>query len=149
MKIFLGCALMLFSLNAYCFDVWIEERFSGDEIVYSSGTSESLIIGSRGVGYAIPRVEVIVGDSIIMQIDDSSPKTYPLKKIVASTYLIDESKDLVTSIANAKKVLIRYARCNNTVGGCPFSKKGIPDASRWEFEITLAEKFKDYQERVR
>lgn len=143
-----GLVLLICTATANAFDTWREESFKGGETVYLSGISEALIIGSRGIGYSMPSVEVIVGNAITITIDDEPPTTRKLNHLVAMTYLIDDTPTLIHKIAKAKKVKIQYSRCNNTVGGCSFTRRGIPDESVWEFETALSEQYPNYQQQI-
>lgn len=150
-KLLFGCLLALTSLGANAFDRWVDDTFSGGETVYSAGVAQVLVVGARGVGITInPNVEGhVMGGKVSLILDDGKIEEMPIKNVGFATYLIDSPKELVSRIADSKKVEIQYNRCMSFISGCPFTYKGDTKKTTWEFDTSLSQQFKDYQERIR
>jgi hypothetical protein len=142
---------LFFPTYAIAGDDWSERNNKAGETIYKSGYEQVLLVGARGVGfmYSLPSAVDLMGEEVVLRIDDGSQEKFKTVKIVANTILISPSPEVVKRIANAKRVELSYRMCPANIDGCTFSYFGGTTKSKWEFETTLAEQFKGYQEKIR
>ena len=150
-NIFLLAFLSLLSTVANAFDSWTEDTFNYEtkETVYKSGYENWLMIGPKGMAYSTALVMPVesFGVDVKIKIDGAEPIQLPISQIGVNTILISNSIEMISKVANAKRVEINLRRCY--VKTCTLSKTGGQEKFVWRFEVPLAEQFKDYQERIR
>ena len=135
---------------AFAFDTWAETKYESGESIYVTEPMPSLIIGQNGVGLAYLNFfsgRDIVPEKTILTVDG---KDYPVELYsIAPLFLrFKDGTGLTPAIANAKKISLKTRQCS--WGACVLSKTGgTHKVIEWEFEQSLSERFKDYQERMR
>lgn len=145
-------SFLTFATNVFAYDIWKTERFSGGETVFYSGVGNILVVGDRGVGYVRNNLMIaglLLSDNVVLTIDDFPSMSIKSSNLGNNTLAISDNPDVLKKIANAKKIKIKVDLCVSPFGGCTFTRKGFETIAEWSFETSLAEQFKDYQERIR
>ena len=149
-KIVLFLSLLVIATFAHAEDSWDERVYDSGERIYKSGFEQYLIVGKKGFGfsYAITGAADNFGDVVTLKIDKGQPEQIKVSKVGTNTFLISSNPAFIARIANAKRIELDYRMCfTNQL--CGFSETGGSQNAVWRFDTPLAEKFKDYQERIR
>jgi len=134
----------------FAFDTWAETKYESGESIFMTEPMPSLIIGQNGLGLTYINFfsgRDIVPEKTTLTVDG---KDYPVELYsIAPLFLrFKDGTALTPAIANAKKISLKTRQCS--WGACVLSKTGgTHKVIEWEFEQSLSERFKDYQERMR